>query len=65
MREIKQNADGGLTLTTSYYDLTNELKHIFPINYVQDTEASYQSRIEMVSDLVQYCAKLAIEKELR
>lgn len=63
MREIKENADGGLTLTTKYYDLTEELEHIFPRNYHQDTEASYQSRVELLSDLVEYCAKLIIEKE--
>lgn len=65
MREIKTNADGSVTLTTKYYDLTEELKHIFPINYTQDTEASYQTRVELLSDLVEYCAKLLIEKELK
>jgi hypothetical protein len=60
---IKHN-ENGVTLSKEFYDLTEELKQIFPMSYTQDTEASYQSRVEMVSDLVEYCAKLAIEKEL-
>jgi hypothetical protein len=58
------NADGSVTISEKYYDLTDELKQIFPINYTLDTESSYLSRVKIVSDLVEYCAKLAIEKEL-
>ena len=62
---ITTNADGGVTISEKYYDLIDELKQIFPINYTLDTESvSYLSRVKMVSDLVEYCAKLAIEKEL-
>ena len=62
---LTTNADGSITISEKYYDLIDELKQIFPINYRLDTESSYLSRIKMVSDLVEYCAKLAIEKELK
>jgi hypothetical protein len=62
--KITTNADGSFTISEKYYDLTDELKQIFPINYSLDTQSSYLSRVKMVSDLVEYCAKLIIEKEL-
>ena len=62
---ITTNADGSITISEKYYDLIDELKQIFPINYTLDTESSYLSRVKMVSDLIECCAESAIENELR
>jgi len=65
MIDVTYKPEGGFTITESYYDLESTIKEIFPINYTKDSEASYLSRVKMVSDLITYCAKQAIEKELQ
>ena len=65
MIDVTYKPEGGFTITESYYDLESTFKEIFPINYTKASEASYLSRVTMVSDLITYCAKQAIEKELQ